>query len=818
MSAVRVMLDETRQSWRGLLRRPGYLALAVFTLALGLATTTLVFALIDQAVLQPLPFADADRLVTLGQQRGDEHGLRQTNMGAPGFLPKARRMSTLADSGMTMGFTRDVDIGGDRVPQVMQALYADRGFLRTLGVSPMLGRNFSADEDTPNGPQAAILSHALWQRQFGGSSEVTGSSLLVDGRAVRIVGVMPSNFAWPDAFDVMLPMQPDPASVDNGTNQYLVARLKPGATLAQASAEFDAAVRPLYVSFVRNEKNRQQLAAMRFNALPLAVSVFSSQSGPMLWLFLAASLCVLAIATVNLGNLMLLRSLTRDHALAVRAALGAPVTRLALPALAESLLIAVLGALGGLVIAALGLDLLDAWIPSEWLRGQPPSIGWQAGLFALLAAVLVALAGSMLAVWRGRRQDVLGALRGSGRGGLERSAGRMARALIIVQVAVAAVLLLGASLFARSLQQLSQVPMGFESRDIVTFTLMPVKSRHGDIAAVAAQARSLGDALRREPGIVDAQASAVLPTGSQLNLMMQLPDGRRDAVQFHPITSGFLDLFGIHLQAGRGFDISGDGAGGEKVCIVSAAFARTYLDSQPLGKIVNVQGMDERLIPMRVVGVAGDVHQFGPADPAPPVLYLPLAQLDDGLWQLISGFMPLRYAVQVKPGMEATLTRRLPEIVQQASPGQPINAIQTMQTVVASTTSGQRLNLLLVGVFSALALLLAAVGLYAVMATAVAARRHEFGVRAALGAPPTRLLGQVLGEGAMQLALGLGIGLLVALALSRLAQRFLFGIGVADPLAIGMVVVVLAAAGVIACLLPALRAARVHPMQALRVE
>lgn len=818
MSAAGVWLAEAAQSWRGLLRRPGYLLLAALTLALGVATSTTVFALIDQALLQPLPFPQAGRLVTLGMQVSGIDELRERNAGAPGYYVAARRMRSLESAGMALGFTRNSNIARGDVAEVVPSLSADRGFLRTLGVQPLLGRNFSEEEDRPNGPQAAILGYDLWRLRFGGDPAVVGKALLVEGKAVPIVGVLPREFVWPDRFDLLLPLQPDPASTSTATNQYIVGRLGSDVSLAAATAETEAVMRPVIASQASSADARERIQQIRFTALPLHDSVFASRSGNVLWMFLAAALCVLAIAAFNLGNLMLLRSLARDHDTAVRAALGAPGMRLALPAFAEAVLVGLLGAGAGLLLAGSGLRLLGRWVPAEWLRGQVPSLGTTALAFAFVAALAVALLGAGLGLWRGQRRGALVSLGHEARGGLGRGAGRLARGLIVVQVAAAAVLLLGAALFGHGLQKLSQVPMGFRSQSVVTFTLSPVRATTGDIAAVSRQARVVLQALEREPGAGPAGASTNLPTGSQFNNYVELPDGRGTSVQYRPATAQFLDVFGIPLLAGRSLDANLDRAGSEPVAVVSQSFAREYLEGDALGKVLHMPVSENRKVALRVVGVVGDVRQFGPAEDAPATLYVALDQVGPELWGMLREFMPLQYAVQVRPGTEGGVMRRLPELVRQVSPGQPITDIQTMQAVVASTTHDQKLNLLLVGVFSVLALLLAAVGLYAVMAVAVAARRHEFGVRAALGAPPARLLRQVLGEGARQLALGLAIGLALALSLSRLLQRFLFGVEAADPLAVAVVVAVLASTGLFACLLPALRAARVPPMQALRSE
>lgn len=818
MSALAVQLTEVAQSWRGLLRRPGYLLLAVLTLALGVATATTVFALIDQALLRPLPFPQPERLVTLGVRWGEVDDPYPRNAGAPGYYAASKKMHTVSASGMALGFVRNSNLSLGDSAEVVPSLSADRGFLQTLGVRLQLGRNFNADEDRPNGPQAVILGHAFWQQRFGGDPAVVGRNVTIEGRAVAVIGVLPAEFVWPDHFDLLLPLQPDPASTETATNQYIVGRLAPGATLAAASAEADRLMRPLILVQARSQADREQMARTRFPALALRESVFASRSGRVLWLFLAAALCVLAIAGFNLGNLMLLRALARDHASAVRAALGASPWRLALPGCAEALLLGVLGAVAGLALAWLGLRLLGRWIPPDWLRGQTPQPGAAAMLFAMVVGVVVALSGALLGLWRGRRRGALAALGREGQGGLDRGSGQLARALIVLQIVVATTLLLGAALFARSLQKLSQVPMGFQSASIVTFTLSPLRNGVGDNLAVNAQARALLEAFRREPGVVAAGLSTNLPTASQFNNHVQLPDGRGTSTQYRLTSAGWLDTFAIPLLAGRGFDPLRDRADSEPVVLVSTAFAQQYLGGDALGKLVRMPQDEHTDVSLRVIGVVGDVRQFGPAEPAPPVLYQLLAQTSAPMWSAVREFIPLRYALRVQPGAESALMRRLPELVRRVSPGQPITDLQSMQAVVAETTREQRLNLLLVGLFSALALVLAAVGLYAVMAVVVAGRRQEFGVRAALGASPSRLLGLVLGDGARQLLLGLLIGLALVLAGSRLLQRFLFGIEASDPGSIALVALVLGGAGLLACLLPGLRAARVAPMQALRQD
>lgn len=813
MSAAGVLMGEVRQSWRGLLRRPGYLLLAVLTLALGVATVTAVFSLVHQALLRPLPYPHPERLVTLGIEIE-----KNQNIAAPRYYAPVRAMQSVESAGMLMGWTTNANIAFGDQAEVALALRADRGFIQTLGLPMAAGRNFDELEDRPHGPAAVILAYEFWRTRFGADAAVIGRSLQVEGRAVQIVGVLPKAFQWPDRFDLILSLQPNPADTDLSTNQLIVARLKPQASVAAAAAETHSVLTGMLAADAgASEPQREYLRRNPPTALPLEISVFARRTGDTLWMFLGAAVCVLLIAAINLTSLMLLRGLSRSHDSAVRAALGAPLSRLSLPALAEGALVGLLGSIAGLALAWAGLRLFGGLVPPEWMRGESVSLSGAGFAFAFGAGLLTALFAAVLGVLRGRRKDWVRELVGGGRAGWSRQAGRLGRALVVAQVAVAVVLLIGAALFTRSLQKLESVPMGFDSRGVTTFTLSPIKDRYVEAKDATDQTRRILERLQRLPGVDKAGASTNLPTASQLNYSMMLPDKSTITGQYRLSSPDFLETFGVALLAGHGFD-ERDVAGSEPVCLVSASFARDHLGGEPLGKIVTLPMDDGPNLAMRVVGVVGDVRQFGPGEPAPAILYAPLAQIPPPIWSLLREFGPLSYAVRLRAGALGADERVLRAAIQEVAPQQPIANLQSMDAIVASTTGQQRLNLLMVGLFAGLALLLASVGLYAVTAVAVAARRHEFGVRAALGASQSRLLKQVLREAGWQVGIGLAIGLAIAMALSRLMQSFLFEIGVADPPAIVAVLLTLSVSGVLASLLPALRAARVEPMQALRVE
>lgn len=813
MIPASVAMTELRQSWRGMFRRPAFLLLAVFTLSLGVATITAMFALLDQALLKPLPFPHADRLVTLGTYM-DDYG----NAAAPGYYEPLKAMPSIESAGMIDGGNVNVNIAPDGRPEVALATHADRGFFATLGLPMALGRNFDDAENRPHGPGAVILTNAFWRSRFGADPAVVGKTLQVEGQGMQIIGVLPREFQWPVPLDMVLSMQPDPASQNMSTNQQIVARMKPGATLAGTAAETAATLTPLLLASSDDAaRAREALSLQPPRALPLLSDTYVGEHGKTLWLFLGAAACVLLIAVINLASLILLRSLTRTHASAVRAALGSSTGRLSLPAFGEGLLIGLLGASLGLLLAWLGLRLMGDLVPPEWLRGEHVALTGMSIVFALVAGLAAAAGATLLAVLRGRRRDWRRELVGGGRGGMSREDGRAGRALVVAQVAVAVVLLVGAALFTRTLYELESIPMGFTSRNVTTFTLSPVKQRFVTVADVSVLARKVRERLARLPAVEGVGVSSNLPTGSQLNWPIVLPNGAPLGVQYRMTGPGFLEAVGVPLMTGRLFADT-DVAGADPVCVVSAAFARKYFgDGDVLGRVVMLRLDDTRQLPLRIVGVVGDVRQRGPAEPMPPILYTPLAQVPEGIWAIMRQFGPLSFAVRLHPGMGLD-DGVLGDAVNEVAPGQPISNVQTLDRVVASTTSEQRLNLVLVGLFAGLALLLASVGLYAVMSVAVAAHRHDYGVRAALGATQNRLLLTVIRAASLQVGLGLAIGLAIAMVLSRLLRTFLFGIQALDPLAIGAVLLILGASGLLASLPPAWRAAKVRPMQALRID
>lgn len=810
---MNVTWNEMWRVWRAMLRRPGFLLLAVGVLALGIGATSAVFTLIDSVLLRPLPYPDPQRLVQLGQiEDGTVYSV------SPQQYQRLAGIAGIHSLGIYEGSSPAVNIAGGGAPLQVPSLYIDQGLLPTLGVRMALGRNFSAEEDRPNGPPAVILSHGFWQRRFGGRTDVIGGSLQVEGMTRAIVGVLPASFTLSDA-DVVLPTAFPANSTDDGTNYNTVARLDDDVDPAGLSPLVHARLHAMYAERGEHDYWIRQ----NFGAQDLRDALHADvRATLMMWMACAAS--VLLIALVNLTNLMLLRTLSRSHDAAVRGALGASLWRLALPAMAEGLLVGMGGVLLGQGLAAACLYALQRLMPADRIPVQGTlhlsPVVW---LLAVAVGIFGALLAAGLGLWRGRHAASMEELREGGRSGLSLRSGRLGRALVVTQMALATTLLCAAGLFLHSLLDASKVDLGFKPDGLLTFELAPVKATYPDAPAVEHLSQRLVDRLRLLPGVSDVVATTNLPAGDrsgQFNLgSLHAPGGEGFNAQFRGVGTNFFGLFGIHLRQGRAFAPT-DVRGGESVAIVNKELADHVYGGNALGKLIQ-RGQGRGMLSARIVGVVADTHQFGPLDPGSirPILYLPLAQMPDDEMRVFRSFSPMRFVLKVH-GSAGDYRQGILQAVAEVAPDQPIAHLRTMQDIVHGTTSDTFFNFLLIGLFAMLALLLAAVGMYAVMATAVAAREREFGVRSALGSPPSQLTALVLRGGLAQSALGLLGGVALTFASAGVLRAVVEELGRSafDPWATAVVCVVLAFAGLLACLLPALRAGRVQPMRALRGE
>lgn len=819
---MNVWLTEIWRAWRASLRRPGFVLLAISVLALGVGAGAAVFTLIDTTLLRPLPYPEPNRLVALGRLEDAD----AVGSVSPQQYQHMQGLQGVQSAGLVKMMASVVNIAADGKPQQAHALNADRGLLPTLGVTLKLGRNFTAAEDQPGGARVVLLAYGFWRSHFGGEPDVLGRSMQVEGLPYTIIGVLPNNFEQLQIgqADLMLPAALPANDNDDSANYLAIARIAQGVSADAVGTQLTARMLTYY-NTSHDENDAEYWKHKRFGAKDLKANL-GTESTPILVTFLASALFVLLIAMVNLANLMVMRALSRSHDAAVRNALGASALRLALPTLAEGLLVGVGGALAGIALAIMALAMLRRYVPTEWVGAEGLHIDGKVCVLALVIGLLGALFSSALGIWRGRVGSTLDELRDAGRGGIGRHSGRLGRVLVIAQMTLATCLLCGAGLFLHALYDAERTPLGFHSDHRLTFELAPVKASYTDITSVQLLSQRLVERLRAIPGVDDATATTNLPAGDftgQFNAgNLKVPgESHYFDAQFHAVSPSFFSTFGIRVHHGRVFSAL-DVAGSEPVVVINEALARKEYGGQAFGKQLLMDSLDNsgHVTSARIVGIVDDTHQYGPLEAnMEEIVYIPLTQMPDNLFQFFRNLEPIRFAIQVH-GDPDSYANAVRAAVAEIAPDQPIAGIRSMDSIVRATTDQTRLNLLLVGLFALIALTLAAVGMYAVMAVATAARQREFGVRLALGASPATLSGLVLRGGLVQVGIGLVAGTGLALGMSGMLRRVLMQIGRSafDVPAVIVVACVLVFAGLLACLVPALRASRIQPIQALRGE
>lgn len=814
---MKVWLMEVWRAWRAMLRRGGYLWLTTGVLALGVGASVTIFALVNAVLLRSLPYPQPSRLVQLGKERsGVPYSV------SPRKYQHLMPLQGVQSIGLIDRFAKLANIAGDGAPELVPVVHMDHDLLPTLGVRPILGRNFTEAEDRPNGSKVVLLSHGFWMRRYGGLASVIGRVMSIEGSRYSIVGVLPVGIDLKQA-DLVLPFALPPNSRDDGNNDQAIGRLAPGASLASVSMQADARIHAMYGA--SDDPDKEYWKSHHFLAGDLKGSM-RAHARPVLQMFLVSALLVLLIALVNLSNLVLLRALSRSHDAAVRQALGASLGRRMLPILAEGLLIGLAGTLLGWLLALLGLSLLRGVIPPEWLVGSRLQIGPLESAAALGFGMSGALLAVALGIWQGLISSSVDELREGGRSSMGRRGGLLRRVLVVAQMALATTLLCAAGLFLHALYDAANAPLGFSTRGILTFELAPIRANYPNEDSVQRLMRQVLDRLRAEPGVTYAAVATGLPVGdSSQNFYlgsMHVPgeEPPEETPQLRGVSTDFFATFGIAPRQGRVFQRA-DVKGGETVAIINQAMADRLFQGRALGKIIDIDIMEadgkKRVLAARIVGVIGSISPFGPLGEPERLMYLPMAQMPDELMHVFRGVHPLRFAIRVR-GNPNNFRKAVAAAVAEVAPDQPIANVHTMQDIVHGTMDDTRLNLLLVGIFAVLALILAAVGIYAVVSVAVTIREREFGVRAALGASPLRLMRLVLGGGLLQVAAGLTIGLALAFALAGVLRGVLLQIhrSVFDGTVMLAVCVLLTVVGLLACLLPALRASRVQPMTVLR--
>ena len=793
------LLQDLRYGWRMLIRHRAVTAIAVVTLALGIGANTAIFTVVNAVLLRPLPYQEPERLVSF---RSNQSVLDVADV-------KAWSQSFAEIGGNTQ---QPLDYISSGEPLQWIAGLVTGGFFRTLGAQPLMGRVITEEDDRRGGPFVVVLGHALWQRQFGGDPGVVGKNVTLSGNSYTVVGVMPADFKAPRGeTEVWAPVHvvsPVAAAYRGVHFLQTYARLKTGVTIAQAQSEMSAIDRRMAEAFPSENRRRQ-------TALILLHDRVVGEVKPALLVLFGAVGLVLLIACVNFANLLLARAAARGQELVVRVALGAGRGRLTRQLLTESVLISLLGGAAGVAFAIWGVELLVAMKPANLPRLETIGVDGRALLFTLAVSVLTGVVFGLAPAWQAARVNVSDALKEGGRGEAGAAKHRLRSALVVIEMALALVVLASAGLLIKSFWQLRNVQPGFNLDNLLTMRIELPEARYQQMPAQTQYRRALLEEVNSLPGARAALVSELPMTGDWLphDFLVegqQLSVGEEPDVQSLSVEGDYFRVMQIPVLSGRDFTPQ-DNENAPLVGVINQSLARRFFrEEKPLGKRVR-WARDEQINWITIIGVAGDIKHFGLDAPEEPALYTPYPQ-SGRAWKR---WMNL---VVRSEGDPAALAQAVKSRVWRVDGQIPVTRARTMIEVMAASVEERRFNMLLLGVFAAVAMLLAAVGIYGVMSYAVTQRTREIGVRIALGARPRDVIGMVVGRGLILTSIGAAAGVALSLALTRLMSGMLFGVGARDPLTFACVSLLLVVVALLACYLPARRAARVDPMVALRYE
>jgi putative ABC transport system permease protein len=821
---METFLQNLRHGLRTLAKSPGFTTVAILTLALGIGANAAIFSVINAVLLQPLSYPNPDRLVELElsspQGNGDITSIPKFNVW--------RVQTQVFDSVAAYDFGGPgINLTGSDRPEQIKGIRVSADYFRVFGAPMEIGRTFSAEEDRPGGPAVAVISNGLWRSRFGGDSGIINRTIDLGGEPYVIIGVLGPTFTSDPKSDIWLPLKPDPNSVDQGHYLRATARLKPGVTIAQAQAAMKLAAE----QFNRKFPNSPEMGpGATFTAVPLRDSVIGEVRFGLLLLFGAVAL-VLLIACVNVANLLLARATIRRREMAIRSALGAGRSRLIWQLLTESLLLSLGGAVLGLGLGYLGVRALLAMnpggIPRIGEHGTGVSLDWRVLAFTFAAAMLTGILFGLVPALSASRLDINNTLRESGsRAGSGMRHNKVRSILVITEMALALILLVGAVLLIRTFGALRGVDPGFDAHNVLTMEMSLGGARFEKAATVDQLERGGRQRLESLPGVTTAALTCCLPLEGGFGLPFTI-EGQppkegpyNGGAGWISVSPRYFDVFRIPIVKGRVFADRDNGAG-PRVAIVNEEFAKKFFPKgDALGSRITIgKGVGPEFDePAReIVGIVGDVHQGSLDQPPAPMMYVPTAQVNDGVVALNNRIGAAQWVVRTKLqpfSLSADIQRELRE----ASGGLPVAHIRSMQQVVGESTARNDFNMTLLTIFAGVALLLAAIGVYGLMAYSVQQRTQEIGVRMALGAGPHQVRRMVVIQG-MQLALvGIILGIVSSLALARLMKSMLYGVKSWDPVTIVVVTILLSSVTLLAAYLPAKRASRVDPMVALRYE
>ncbi len=815
------LLEDVRYGLRMLRKNPGFTTIALLTLALGIGANTAVFSIVNGVLLNPLPFPDSDKLVTLFESKPN---FKEGSISYPNFLDWQRDNHVFTSIAAYRPDSFSLTGGGEA--EQVRGEMVSTDFFSILGVKPLIGRTFTSEEDRLGAGRVVLVSSTFWKRKLGSSPDILGSRIVLDGEGYTVIGVIPASFHltlpnFRDNNELYVPIgqwsYPDFRDRSHALGMKGIGRLKPGVTLAQARADMESVTRNLAAAFPQAD------AGEGATLVPLKQKMIGHIE-PFLLVLLAAVCFVLLIACVNVANLLLARSTSRTREFAVRAALGAGRGRVVRQLLTESILLAIGGAGVGLLLATWGTRAALAVLPVALPRAEDVGIDAHVLIFTGVVSILAGVLFGLVPALKTSRSNLQETLKEGGRG-MSGAHHRVQGVFVVVEMAMALVLLIGAGLMIRSLMRLWSVNPGFDPHNVLTLSVaLPPSASTLSPDAARSSFRQLHDQLASVPGIQAVSLSGgAMPMRGDDEELFWIEGQPRPATDkdmnwtlVYTVEPGYFDAMTIPLKRGRGLTPQ-DNERSPLVAVVDESFAEKYFPHQyPIGKHINVKGTDH---PLEIVGMVGHVKQWGldvdEKETLHAQLYCPFMQIANKDMHQMAGGVDVVLRSDI--ARRATLDS-IRNAVSSMNAQQFIYDVRTFDEIISKSLAAQRFSMILFGAFAGLALLLASVGIYGVISYVVGQRTHEIGIRMALGAERLHILRLILGRGGVLALAGVALGLASALALTRLMASLLYEVRATDPLTFAGVAMLLIIVAIVACYIPAQRATKVDPMVALRYE
>ncbi len=811
---MEALLRDIRYGIRGLLKRPGFTIVAVITLALGIGANAAIFSVVNTVLLKPLRFRDPERLVIVWEDASFANFPQNTPAPA-NFADWKAQAQSFEDMAATA--EASFNVTGDGEPERVAARGVTANFFSVLGVQPVIGRTFLPEEDRPQVNKVVILSYPLWQSRYGGDRSILNHSIQLNAEKYTVVGVMPSGFQLIESDErLWVPLALEPEELRNRGGHYLtvVARLKPDVSLAQVQAEMNAVMRRIGTDHP-NQTFGGKLGAV---VMPLHEQLAGDARRPLLVLLVAVGF-VLLIACANLASLLLARAAGRRREIAVRIALGASRLRIVSQLLTESLLLSACGGVFGLLLAFWSFGFFQKLIPEGMKQSTNLKLDGSILLFAIAVSIITGIVFGLIPALQSARVNLNESLKQSGGRSTSGSSNRLRSGMIVFEVSLSLVLLVGAVLLIQTLFQLFNQYSVLAPEKVLTLrTVLPI-SKYEDPHKRDAFYRDVLQRVQAIPGVVSSGYSTSVPLSWKGGTSGFFPEGTKNPLMglsydanHRQVSADYLKTMSIPLRQGRYFD-EHDNEQSMPVAMINETMARGYWPGQnPLGRRFKVGDPDEDVPWFTIVGISADIRQMGLDVPVKAEMYLPYQQVKGNEW-----FVPRDLAIRTS-GDPVSVVGAVRQAVHAVDPDQPISNVATMEGVLGHEAAQRRLGMILLSAFASLALMLASLGIYGVLAYFVAQHRNEIGVRLALGASPRKILLFVLGKGMRLTLLGVVLGLVASFALTKLMTSLLFGVKAADPLTFVSVPVLLVVVALLACWIPARRAAKVDPMVALRYE